>query len=182
MATLTKQRLGHGDLIQWKDSNGKQRTAVVAIVPDEGMGAPWKEHDGHGPVSDWTTRSKRPGELVLNEDRGSFRYYDFAEACRIALRDGWDAEPYSTSESPHERAAKAARADYERLREWCNDEWQWVGVVLFELPDDEMGRDPRHIADEAPFGVLEHEALWGIESDSPEYHDEVARELVERFA
>lgn len=85
-------------------------TAYLAeVYPDEHMGAPWDEHDGHGPVSDWTTRSKAPGELVLNEDRGSYRYYDFQEACRIARRDGWDAKPYNTGqETKRQQAAKAA--------------------------------------------------------------------------
>ena len=65
------------------------RTFNVTIEPDSSHGAPWEEEDGHGPVSEWTRRDKRPGERVLCEDRGSRRYYDFAEACRIARRDGW---------------------------------------------------------------------------------------------
>lgn len=70
--------------------------------------------DGHGPVTAWTTRSKHPGELVINKDRGRARYYDFAEACRIARRDGWDAEPYNAgTETKRQQAAKAARV---RLR------------------------------------------------------------------
>ena len=68
-------------------------TIRATIEHDSGHGAPWEECDGHGPVSDWTTRAKRPGELVLCSDGSHKRYYDFAEACRIARRDGWGYMP-----------------------------------------------------------------------------------------
>jgi hypothetical protein len=35
-------------------------TFRVTVERDEDMGEPWKEHDGHGVVSNWTTRSKSP--------------------------------------------------------------------------------------------------------------------------
>ncbi len=94
----------------------------VDFFRDDDLGPPWEEHDGHGPVTDWTTRDKHPGELILNEDGSSARYYDFQEACRIALRDGWDSKPYNTdkSQTPKQQAAKAALADFERLRAWCS--------------------------------------------------------------
>ena len=66
----------------------------VTIEADRDHGAPWDEEDGHGPVSDWTRRDKRPGELTLDSDgHGSRHLYDFAEACRIARRDGWGFLP-----------------------------------------------------------------------------------------
>lgn len=65
----------------------------IEVHHDEHMGEPWKEHDGHGIVSEWVRRDKKPGELVLNESRGSFRYYDFAETLKIARRDGWGFLP-----------------------------------------------------------------------------------------
>lgn len=169
---------GHGDVLRFRDAAGERRTAVVAIVRDDDMSAPWEER-GDGLVSDWTRRDKMPGELVLASDRGFKRFYDFAEACRIALREGWNAEPYYIpGETKRQRAAKAARADFERSRRWCNDDWHWVGVCLFELPRDGVERHAQYIADAAPFGILNHAALWGIESDSPAYHAEVARDLI----
>lgn len=62
---------------------------IATIERDEYHGAPWSEECGHGPVTDWTTCAKAPGQMVLNEHRGARRYYDFQEACKIALRDGW---------------------------------------------------------------------------------------------
>lgn len=170
--------VGHGDVIRIRDLAGNRRSFVVAIVNDEDHGSPWDEECGHGPVSEWTRRDKRPGELVLVEHHDSRRYYDFQEACRIARRDGWNAEPYDVpGETSRQRAAKAAMADYERLRQWCNGVWCYVGVCLFELPHDGMERSAYRIADDAPFGILPHWGLWGIESDVPDYHATVAWEL-----
>jgi hypothetical protein len=65
-------------------------TFRVSLHHDSYSGEPWKECETHGPVSDWTTRDKLPGELVLNTCRGGKQFYDYAEACRIARRDGWN--------------------------------------------------------------------------------------------
>lgn len=143
---------------------GSLRTFSVKFEADSDMGAPWKNEDGHGDVSDWTTRDKLPGELVLCTDRGSKRYYDFAGACKTALRDGWDAKPYNDgTESKREQAAKAALSDFEYLRQFCNDQWSYVGVIVTLLDDDGEETDMS-------------ESLWGVE-DRNDYHHEVAKEL-----
>lgn len=143
----------------------------VTIEPDFDHGAPWEECDGHGIVSEWTRRSKLPGELILSEDRGLYRYYDFAESCKIARKDGWDAKPYNTGqETKRQQAAKAAMSDYEYLRQWCNDQWSYVGVVVTAkcaCCDEFTGSDA---------------SLWGIESHSGEYLEQVARELIAEIA
>lgn len=148
--------------------NGTQYRGTV--VPDEFMGPPWEEHDGHGPVSEWTTRAKHPGEIVLCEDRHAKRYYDFQEACRIARKDGWDAKPYNEGqETKRQQAAKAARADFKNLQDWCDGRWQWVGVTLqVKCPCCGEYRDTG-------------QSLWGIDSPSVEYHREVAEELADEY-
>ena len=179
----------------------------VEYPRDEDQGAPWDEEDGHGEVSPWVNRDKLPGELVLNSDRrGMKRYYDFAGACEIARRDGWGFLPgelktrqyvdgwaawvqldylgrklafecldypdknsairavyakHSATMTPRQYAAGAAMADYERLRQWCNGQWEYIGIVVTH---EESGLC---------------ESLWGIESDSGDYLDKVARELAE---
>ena len=65
-------------------------------------------------------------------------------------------------------AARAARADFERLRDWCLDRWHWCGVVVVMLDDE---------GDE-----LDRASLWGIESDAGQYLDEVAAELADELA
>lgn len=79
----------HNGDIRELSVNGQIFRFRIDVHDDQDMGAPWENADGHGPVSDWTTRDKRPGEWVLSSDRGSKRYYDAQEANRIAERDGW---------------------------------------------------------------------------------------------
>jgi hypothetical protein len=140
-------------------------TFTARLMDDAHHGAPWEEEDGHGPVL-VTRRAKQPGELALGETgcNRAKRFYDFAQACRIARRDGWNAEPYSDSETPRQRAAKAARADFDRLAAYCRDEWSYCGVVV------ECWRGDRKLG---------WASLWGIESDARAYLIEVANELAE---
>jgi hypothetical protein len=140
-------------------------TITARLEHDPDAGKPWKNCDAYGPVSDWTSRDKKPGERVLCSDRNSRRYYDWAEAIAIAKRDGWDAPPYGEG-TAGQRAERAVQADFERLRAWCNDEWYYVAVVLSVSRNGIML--DRYAA-----------SLCGIESDSGEYLTEVANELAD---
>jgi len=141
---------------------------VATLYADDDIGAPWERDDGHGPVSGWTTRGKAAGERVLREDRRSRRYYDFAEAVRIARRDGWGYPGQVDGETAGQRAARAAEHDFKVLRAWCNDEWFYVGVAV------RVWRDGEPVT-----GEYDH-ALWGVESNYPggdnSYLSEVAEE------
>ena len=134
---------------------------------DEDAGAPWENCDGHGPVSEWTNRQKQPGERVLETNGRSFRYYDFAEAVKIAKRDGWDAPPYGGTKS--ERVVRAVDADYQVLKAWCNDQWRYVGIVL------SVSRKGVELDANA-------DSLWCIDMNYPgsdnSYLTEVANELL----
>lgn len=134
---------------------------AVYLEPDELTGPPWENSDCHGPVSEWTTRKKTPGEIVLCEDRNSRRYYDYQEACRIARKDGWGYE--GSTGTKREIAAAAAMRDYNYLRQWCDDQWSYVGVTVELLDDDGDG-----------MGICE--SLFGVE-DIGDYCLEVAKEL-----
>lgn len=154
---------------EWQRFTYDGREYAARLEYDQHHGAPWEECTGHGPVTDWESRDKRPGDLILSEDnRGrAKRFYDFQEACAIARRDGWSAAPYVIpGESKRAQAARAARADFERLRAWCNDDWYFVGVIVAPVCPccDEI--------DES-----EAASLWGIESDAGAYLSEVALEL-----
>jgi hypothetical protein len=146
------------------------RSFEATVERDDSQDTPWDSEDGHGPVTGWETRDKRPGELVLASHRRGRRFYDFQEACRIARKDGWDAPPYKTG-TARQRAARAAMADFEYLRGWCNDDWCYVGVIVRPLcaccgtPDDSRA-----------------ESLWGIESNAGDYLKEVAFELADQIA
>lgn len=151
---------------------------------DDGMGAPWKEHDGHGPVSEWRSNSysiypeKRPGERVLCSDRHSYRFYDWQEAMRIAKRDGWGlsdehraklANRLGREPTQGDITAEAVQRDFDYLRRWCNDQWHWcyVQVTLLDAEGDE---------------TPEFETLGGLDSDSTDYIMECAQELAEQIA
>jgi hypothetical protein len=134
----------------------------VTFPPDESMGEPWNAHDGHGIVTEWTTRDADTGERVLCEDRNRRRYYDVSETVKIAKRDGWGL--HLTSESPSTQAERAVDADFERMRAWCNEEWAWIGVVVTLDEDRSIGR-----------------SLWGIESDGAEYLTDIAHELADEI-
>ena len=134
---------------------------------DSDSDAPWDNEDGHGPVSDWEHRSKKPGEMILTRDRRMRRYYDFSEAVRIARRDGWNTAPYNWP-SEGARAHAAAMADYERLRQWCTDQWHYCGIVVTLLDAD---GDPDSV----------DASLWGIEDGLPgssQYHEDVIQDLI----
>ena len=102
--------IGHGSVLRTRKPDGTRLTCVVAIVDDDQNNPPWENEDGHGPVSDWTRRDKRPGEIELNSDHGSKRYYDFQEACKIARRDGWGFMPHKMTVTP----VPGRHADYAR--------------------------------------------------------------------
>lgn len=138
----------------------------IRYEDDTDHGAPWEENDGHGIVSEWTTRAKAPGERVLHADRGDKRYYDVAESIKVAKRDGWDAEPFGPADEPKGvRAARAVAADFQYLRAWCRDEWRYVGVVVEQIDEDD-----------SPLGV--EASLWGVETYK-DYHETVVQELID---
>lgn len=158
-----------GDTITVEDDG---LTIVATIYADNDSYTPWDREDGHGGVSDWTTRDKRPGERVLNSDRSHHRFYDFQGACKIALRDGWgcDGGPLP-NETRKAYVARAAERDFKMLKAWCDDEWRYYGVAVSVSK-----------AGVKLTGKYDH-ALWGIEGNYPDsdnsYFVEVANELID---
>ena len=105
------------------------------VKPDEDCGLPWVECDGHGIITEWESRDKKPGELILCEDRRSKRFYDLAGTMKIAIRDGWGTDN-DAGLSKGQKAYRAVMANYEYLRAFCNDEWGYVWIQVFPLTDD----------------------------------------------
>lgn len=146
----------------------------LTTEPDDDADAPWDREDGHGPVR--YARNKAAGDLFLHHGWRADRFYGYAEACRLALKDGWGyggkgvAEWQATGLTKRQIAANAARADFERMRAWCNDEWYYCGVIVTMLD----GNDE-------PMGTEFSASLWGIESDSDDYIKEVGAELADDF-
>jgi hypothetical protein len=138
---------------------------------DEHHDVPWDTEDGHGIVRkakrDGSTGFivKKPGDRVLYKGgRNEYSFiYDWAGACRMAKKDGWNAEPY---DAPN-RIERAVQADFDRMQAYLKDDWWYVGVIVEML---DVNGD-----------VIEKESLWGIESDSGDYFEEVANELADEL-
>jgi len=147
---------------------------------DEDMQEPWKEHDGHGIISDWTHRDKRAGERVLVQDRygRAKQYYDIAATIQQATKDGWGISEKSEQEletrlgrkpTKREIIAESVEQDYQRMRAWCHDEWHWCGVVVTMIED--INGDAVENIDAS---------VWGIDGDDQtEYLTETAYELAD---
>lgn len=156
------------------DYAGKTFRADV-YLDDECPCAPWDISDGHGIVSGWETRSKLPGELVLDDDGGDRRFYDVQETMKKARAEKWGLsesaltklrEKLGRPATRGEIIAAAVRADFEFLRGWCNGAWHYVGVCVraLDTDGDVIG---------CPFD----NALWGVESYNADYIREVATDL-----
>lgn len=154
----------------------KGLTFRIEVKPDGDMGAPWDEHDGHGPVRVARVvhdhAHKEPGERVLYADRGDAWLYDWAEAMLIARRDRWGLAPddkaalakkLGRAPKPDEIREAAVQADFDYCRRYCTGDWHWAGVVVTLLDTD---GEP----------TSETESVWGVESDSHDYHKELAQE------
>ena len=156
MKTLTQKDITHtGQVLDL----GTGLFALVTTERDETADAPWEMADGHGPVSEWTTRDKAPGERVIASDRSSKLDYDFAEAMRIAKRDGWGISAQARAAltagrgrtpTAGEVCTIAVEHDFQFLKGWCDDRWEYIGVIV-----------KLYTADDANAG---DDSLWGIES------------------
>jgi hypothetical protein len=131
---------------------------------------PWTDGDGYGIISDWRKRddwrgnvSKAPGERVLCEDGRQARFYDVAATMKKARAEGWGCGEHKHA-TDREACACAVERDYEHWRRYCEGQWNYVGVVVTLLDDDDEPTD-------------ETESLWGIESDCTDYLTDMAHEL-----
>ena len=153
-------------------------TFRVTTEDDTDSGRPWENSEGHGVVSEWVSRDKRPGEWILNQDRGSHRFFDFAETMKIAKRDGWGlpkeemeawiAERHGCLPSKAMIAERAVKKNFDYLKGWCEGEWRYIGVIVTLLDDD--GEDTNI-----------SQSLWCVE-DVGDYKGEVAQQLAEELA
>jgi hypothetical protein len=106
------------------------------VSPDYDASPPW-EDDGHGPVTDWTRRCKRAGEIILSTRGENCRYYDFAGAVKKAREEGWGLTQESLTllttrlgrePTRGQVCAEAAEQDFAHLKGWCEDCWEFVSI------------------------------------------------------
>lgn len=110
---------------------------AVEMFYDHATRAPWANCDGHGPVRAGarSARAKTPGERPF----GARYLYDWAEAIKLAKRDGWGVAPAKRPANWETLTAKqrvelAVKHDFDYLRGWAEDEWRYmvIGVAFWE--------------------------------------------------
>ena len=159
--------------------NHQGRMIRVDFWIDYDMGAPWKEHDGHGPVreSKYPHRDqsdKQPGERPLNRAGRNERqwFYDWETAIKTAKKEGWCDCINVVMELTwkHKRfptkgmiAEYAVEKDFEHLQGWVNDDWHWAGITVTDIET----------------GVDHH--IGGFESDDGEGMREYALDMCEEI-
>lgn len=166
---MSTRKLYNGDIFEHAG-----HTFRVQYEPDQYAGYPWENSDGHGPVRKSSHRhgehgSKAPGERPLNNpDRNEYQfYYDWKAACALAKVDGWNAEPF---DAPN-RIARAVQADFDFLAGYLNDQWEYVGVIVELIEEDEDGE----------YQILDTESLWMVETYK-DYHETIGYELADELA
>lgn len=144
----------------------KGREFAIATDYDNFGDTPWDFCEPIFKPTEWTRRDKKPGELVLADDRGYRRYYDFSGAVKALRKAGVSGTD----------AAKAARAEFECFRGWCADQWHYMTVFVAPVDEDGIPIEERY------------EAVGGIESIDPQPYErgkywwtDTAQELADRI-
>ena len=133
------------------------RVYNIDFFPDQSMGPPWEEHDGHGAVSEWTTRSKRPGERIIAAHHNSRQFYDYDGAIKKAKAEGWSVAN-SEGMTPAQIATAAVEADFKYLKSYIDGVWAWA-VVRTTAPNGDSN------------------CLGGIQSNDQEYINQCGIDL-----
>ena len=145
----------------WETRTKTNLLVRVSLFYNEYVDKPWKLYDGHGIVSEWTSRDKRAGELILYKNRGQYLYYDLQETIKTARQEGWGiGREDNAGKTKGQIAYEAVMRNFKYLRDWCNQEWWYCGVTATVI-EDWMGND---VSDMDIGG-----RLWGIEDGYGEY-------------
>lgn len=143
----------------------------VRFEHDVDAGYPWEDDDGCGPVRKSNkphrdgSSDKRPGERPLNSaGRNEWQfYYDWQSAIKTARVDGWNAQPYDAPNA----ALRAVQENFDYCREFINDGWSYVGVIVERINVDG--------------DVLASDSLRRVETFK-DYHVDQAYEIAEALA
>lgn len=170
----------HDEAISRDRFEHEGRQFEMAIFGDDDNSPPWERSDGHGPVRYLDdSEPLRRRETVLCDLRRGRYVYDVSAAILQASREGWGLSPESLQRFAQRIGKKptkaqirmeAIREDMRFLREWCADDWCYVGVSvrILDSESEPIGDDYEH-------------ALWGVESNSADYLQEVAAGLADEI-
>lgn len=124
---------------------------------------PLEDEDGHGVVSDWTSRRKYPSEVIIADDHGTRRYYDIqASIANFTKFGGFTATDGKTLKQV---VAEAVERDKDFLERWFSDK-VWCDIIRVKVTFK-------------GFTLECDSCLGGVYSDSPDsYIAEIADDLV----
>lgn len=173
LVTADKQLIGYTP-----ERAGEPITFRVRLEEDDDTQPPWERSEGHGRVSLFKGRSdKKPGERPMHcSNSGLDRYYDWSEAVRRAREEGWRphdlTDEQAATMTKGQIALAAVQEDFERMRDWCHDEWRYLGIIVEVAEPAAFRYNPRRVESEFESSV------WGVESDWAEGIVDHARELI----
>lgn len=163
----------------WETRTKTNLLVRVSQFYDEYAGAPWGKYDEHVVVSEWTRRDKRAGELILDESRGQYLYYDLQETIKTARQEEWGiGREDNAGMTKGQIAYEAVMRDFKYLQGWCNQEW-WYCVVTATVIEDWMGNDVSEMdISESCWGIEDGYGEYGRDAESyiKEVADDLARE------
>lgn len=155
------KKLGNGDIFRRGGAWFR-----VTHERDDCEDRPQQRSDGHGDVSALHTLEsddelQARGYWVLKRERGGYvTVYNARTSLQMAICDGWGPGKSMSAKR------RAVRRDYEFLRGWYQDQWEYVGVTV-----ERLSGTPQQKGQKA--------SLWGIESCAGRYLSDVARELAD---
>lgn len=166
---------GHGEVSEWTK---RAKLPGEMVLSESGQHKRFYDFAGACRTARAEGWGSLPGEMIVDRfahhGARKFRAYVAGDKPELTAygKDQSAAisalyDLYRDSMGKRAYAAAAAMSDFKRLRDWCNDEWQWIGIVV--RPAGECTCCGRS------------ESLWGIESDCGEYAKEIAADLAEQL-
>lgn len=147
-------------------------TVQIEYFYDQDAGKPWENCEGHGVMREaysyYDKPEKKPGEVLIQGERGNYWVYDIQETTKLAKRDGWGVSDAPAGLTKNQITALAVQKDLDFLRGWINDDWHYAGVVCTVL--DSEGEETE-----------DTESCWGFETFN-DYHETAGKEMAEALA
>lgn len=161
-------------------------TFRVNFPCDEDHEPPWDDGDGQGIVSAvGVTRPKKPGERVLFKDRHHDRtYFDWEGSIQKAKSESWGLSDEEVEKlkgklgkypTRGQIVEAAVQRNFEWMRRWVRDEWEYVGIQITLL------RDGKEVSSETAWG-FDNDDLTSLSTETHWMIDQMLGELREQKA
>ena len=135
---MKHNRICHGTVLDIRGYEVK-----VEITPDYDADLPWESCDGMGVIRE----VRRSGDDKLpGERRFGDYFFDVCATTKEATRDGWGLGPESMVEltlklgrapTKKEITAAAVESQFQYLKAWADDEWQYYGYTVTLMQRDD---------------------------------------------